>query len=652
VPFQEAEEFLFEYDRDYRITTFADKNGDPYYIYLTKGEHTIRMTSMVGPMARTIRMLKWATLELSKLNRAIVMITGPTPDPNFDWEIHKKIPELLPRLKALEQRFADEVKWMRSVAPSSRYADSFDLTRSIMSSMIRKPDTITNRLNEFSEQELMLSNSLLSLQYAPLEMDYMMIGSADAKFPNIRPTAWQRFKAGAASFLLSFTKDYTGVGSVYKEDENSKNPNAPKEKVLELWIGWGREWAAIIKEMIEEDFTPYTGVKVNLNVIPAGALDPNSQSILLLSAAAGQSPDLSFGTNSQLPVEFAIRGGVMNLNKFPDYQEVVKRFRPGALIPYKYRGGDYALPETQDFQMMFYRKDILQQYNLKPPETWDQVIEMLPTLQQSGMNFYYSGGFTPFLYQHGGDFYFADGWYSALDSPQALAAFKAWTDLYANYKIPVEANFYNRMRSGEMPIGIANYSTYVLLSTAAPELTGWWEMRPIPGVRKANGLVDRTAAGGASTAVIYSQTKYAKEAWELTKWWTSTEIQARFGEETEAVLGVEARWNTANVEALMNMPWPKADIEAIQEQWKWFKEQPIVLGGYFTGRHITNAWNRVVLEGMNPREALEIAVKDIDRELAKKQEEFGTLVPTRKEYYAKYGMSKNRAPGAALQGGH
>jgi hypothetical protein len=102
----------------------------------------------------------------------------------------------------------------------------------------------------------------------------------------------------------------------------------------------------------------------------------------------------------------------------------------------------------------------------------------------------------------------------------------------------------------------------------------------------------------------------------------------------------------------MNMPWPKADIEAIQEQWKWFKEQPIVLGGYFTGRHITNAWNRVVLEGMNPREALEIAVKDIDRELAKKQEEFGTLVPARKEYYAKYGMSKNRAPGAALQGGH
>lgn len=66
----------------------------------------------------------------------------------------------------------------------------------------------------------------------------------------------------------------------------------------------------------------------------------------------------------------------------------------------------------------------------------------------------------------------------------------------------------------------------------------------------------------------------------------------------------------------------------------------MVLGGYFTGRHIQNAWNRVVLQGTNPREALELAVKDIDRELAKKQEEFGTTIPTRREFVAEYGELK------------
>lgn len=644
IPFAEAEEFLFYYDRDHHIAQFGSRDGEPYLLYLTKGEHTIRMAAMVGPVAQTIRMLSNASMELARLSRAITMITGPNPDPNFDWEIHKKIPELLPRLRSLEDAFAKQADFLHTLAPSSRLGDSLEMTRNIIRSLINKPNYITNRLNEFSQQEQMLSGYMLSLQESPLELDYLVVAPPDYKFPVVRPTAWGRFKAGLGAFLLSFTKNYTGVGSIYEAD---KGVDESGDKVLELWIGWGREWAAIIKEMIEEDFTPETGVKVNVNVIPAGALDPHNQSVLLLSAAAGKSPDLSFGTNASLPVEFAIRGGVINLNQFSDYKEVSTRFRPGALVPFKYKGGDYALPETQSFQMLFYRKDILQQFKLTPPGTWEEVIEMLPTLQQYGMNFFYGGGLTPFLYQHGGEFYYENGWYSALDSPEALGAFKAWTDLYANYRVPAVANFYNRMRTGEMPIGIADYQTYVLLSTAAPELTGWWEMEPIPGTRMPDGTINRTTSGGGSTAVIYTTTKYLQESWELMKWWTSTPIQTRFAEEVEAVLGVEARWNTANVEALMSLPWPKKDIMAISEQWRWFKEQPVVLGGYFTGRHITNAWNRVVLQGQNPREALEIAVKDIDRELAKKQEEFGTRVPPRREFIAQHGSLK---PGFQLEG--
>ena len=37
------------------------------------------------------------------------------------------------------------------------------------------------------------------------------------------------------------------------------------------------------------------------------------------------------------------------------------------------------------------------------------------------------------------------------------------------------------------------------------------------------------------------------------------------------------------------MPWPIKDIAAINEQWKWFREMPVVLGGYFTSRHVENA---------------------------------------------------------------
>lgn len=187
----------------------------------------------------------------------------------------------------------------------------------------------------------------------------------------------------------------------------------------------------------------------------------------------------------------------------------------------------------------------------------------------------------------------------------------------------MEANFYMRMRSGEIPIGIAGYGVYTQLSVAAPEITGWWEMAPMPGHMKDGGVIDRSAGGSSQVAVIMRDCEDPEAAWEFLKWWTSAEVQARYGTELEALIGVEARWNTANVEALQSLPWPRRDIEAILEQWEWFQEIPVVLGGYYTDRHVNNAWNRVVLQGWNAMEALEEAVREINRELQRKQEEFG-----------------------------
>jgi ABC-type glycerol-3-phosphate transport system substrate-binding protein len=435
------------------------------------------------------------------------------------------------------------------------------------------------------------------------------------------------------NFLSSFVRNYYGVGSIYGDDDNT----------ITVWVARGREWGMIMKDMTEDDFTPASGISVNLQVFPPGQLSAGSVNVLLLSVASGVTPDVATGVLPDVPVEFAIRNGVANMNKFLDYQEVATRFRPGALLPFRWEGGDYAIPETQDFLMMFYRTDIFNELGLTPPDTWQDLYNMIWLLQQRGMDFFFPPvgvsagggiyglaeslvpGFLPFLYQNGGDFYTNRG-LSALDSPEALAGFREWTELYTNYKITQQADFYNRMRTGEMPIGVSGFFTYVLLSVAAPELEGRWEMRPLPGKRRPDGQVDRTSGGYGQAVVIMDNSDKQDKAWEWAKWWTSERAQARFGEELEALIGTEARWNTANVKALNQLPFPQKDIEAIQEQWRWFKEQPVTLGGYFTPRHIINAWNRVVLQGWNAREALEEAVKQIDRELIRKREEFGLPV--------------------------
>lgn len=59
-----------------------------------------------------------------------------------------------------------------------------------------------------------------------------------------------------------------------------------------------------------------------------------------------------------------------------------------AFEPYLHDGRVYGLPETQDFYVLLYRKDILEKLKLQVPRTWSDLAELMPALRRSGMNFY------------------------------------------------------------------------------------------------------------------------------------------------------------------------------------------------------------------------------------------------------------------------
>jgi ABC-type glycerol-3-phosphate transport system substrate-binding protein len=619
IPFNEMNSVKFPYEENWQVGDFGLQE-EPYLFYLEQGKHTIRMEVQVGSLGEVFEKVKNVSRKMSLLSREIILYTGTNPDPNRDWELEKKIPNLIPRLHIMARELDESMKmtFALGVSPSSAEVGQLGVIRDQLLDMADDVNTIPGRLQNFSDSQSSLGLWITNSSQQSLDLDYLIVKSPDRPWPqaeaNLIKKSWYSFQ----DFLLSFKKDYSGVGNVYKDD-----------KTLDVWVARGRDWVEIIKQIADEDFTPRTGIKVNINVIPAQAMN-----LLMLSTTSGKQPDVALGVEAEVPIDFAIRNAIVDLNEFPDYKDIAARFRPGALIPYHYNGGDYALPENQNFTMLFYRTDIMNELGItKIPDTWDEVMEIIPILQQNGMDFYYPHAsnapqlaineFSPFLFQYGGEYYRDQGTKSALDSPEALEAMKVWTGLFTNYKINKDANFYNRFRSGEMPIGVADYSTYVLLSTAAPELAGWWQMKPMPGVQQADGQINRSTGGLAQTGMIFKNTGMKEESWEFLKWWTSADVQERFGDELESILGVEARWNTANVEALERMPWPSDDINAILEQWKWFKEREVVLGGYYTTRHVANMWNEIVLNGKNRREAVEDGIKEINRELRKKREEFG-----------------------------
>ena len=72
-------------------------------------------------------------------------------------------------------------------------------------------------------------------------------------------------KHEASTFFSSFFIDYNNIGNVTDE----KN-----QRSITVWIGSGRDQANTIKAMIDETFTPETGINVNLKLVNMGTLLP------------------------------------------------------------------------------------------------------------------------------------------------------------------------------------------------------------------------------------------------------------------------------------------------------------------------------------------------------------------------------------------
>jgi ABC-type glycerol-3-phosphate transport system substrate-binding protein len=376
--------------------------------------------------------------------------------------------------------------------------------------------------------------------------------------------------------------------------------------------------------MIDNDFTSQSGIKVNLKLVDAATL--------LNAVIAGKGPDVALSVGQGEPVNYALRGAAEDLTQFEDYKEVFNNFYPSSYEPYRFNGGIYAVPETQTYDVMFYRKDILDELGVKVPQTWQELIEILPVIQQNNMTIAMPSveksdltGIYSMLYQNGGSLYDESHKKTLIDSESGVKAFQTYTKFFTNYGLPVVYDFVNRFRSGEMPLGIQDYSTYNTLVVFAPEIRGLWDFTLVPGTLKSDGTIDRSCPSGGICSLMLKQSDEAKKksSWEFLKWWAKTDTQVNFGREMESVLGSSARYAAANREAFEQLSWSHEQIEALKEQRECTIGIPEIAGGYYTSRHVSNAVRKIVNQHEDPREAVLDYAITINKEIEKKRIEFG-----------------------------
>jgi ABC-type glycerol-3-phosphate transport system substrate-binding protein len=619
VPFKEMESIPFYYSPNWQMVVPGD-GKEPYLFHLTKGKHSIRLETDLGEVASLVRTVQSSMLEMNRIYRKVLVITSADPDPFRDYQLGKRIPEMADVFRRQSDVLYTVAEKLRTITgeKSDKTAILYMLAKE-MRDFADKPDSVPSNLKQFKTDVGSLGTWLLTVREMPLQVDYLTLASPEEKLPRASATTLASIRHNLSTFAYSFLEDYNSIGS-----------SAEGSKKVTVWIGTGRDQAQVIKQLVDDSFTPLKNIGVDLKLV--------DMSTLLSATLAGQGPDVAMMIGNGDPVNYAMRGASYDISKFPDFAEVAKRFEDSAMTPYRFNGGVYALPEQQVFDVLFYRKDILEELGLQIPQTWDDVYKMLPDLKKNNMDFGLpilntkiqqppalpiNEAFAMLLYQHGGSFYKEDGVASDLDSEIAMSTFQQWTDLYTAYQFPVDYDFVNRFRLGEVPIGIDAYTTYNTLTVFAPEIRGQWGFTLVPGTKKEDGTIDRTVSSNGTAVMMLNAAKDKQAAWEFMKWWTDKETQVQYGREMESLMGESARYPTANIEALAELPWPVSDYKTLAEQRQWVKGIPEVPGGYFTGRILDNAFRKVINSGENPRDSLYDQVVNMNNEIANKRKEFG-----------------------------
>jgi len=610
VPFKEAYNIGFEFSGQFQNYVCSD-GEEPYLFYFKKGKNTLSLEAVLGDFGMALTEVEQSVLVLNDLYRKTVQIIGLVPDKFIDYEIEKKIPDFSKIMKEQSERLYKVVDNLVEITgEKGEKAVTIEKMAIQAENLSMNPENVVNEITTLKGNISALGTWIISISEMPLEIDSFTLSAPNARLKKAEPNILVKIYYELVRFLATFFVDETKIVSDGKIDKNA----------LKVWVSTGRDQAQIIRNIIDDSYTPKSGIPINLQLIPAD--------VTLPATLAGNGPDVVLNMGQSTVLNFAMRNALYNLASFEDFAEVKSNFYESAFKPVTHQGGIYGLPEQQSFMMLFYRNDILDQLGLRPPKTWEEVEEVISVLHINNYDFYIPEAsiYPSLVYQYGSDMYKGEGndygIASGLDEEGAMIAFKKMTEFFTSYKLPVRVDFSNRFRTGEIPIGIAPYTTYNQLEIFAPEIRGLWSFAPIPGVKNEDGSVNNTVVADTVHCILLNSAKDKESAWDFMKWWISADTQVNYANTLEAIMGSGARYATANKEVLKQLPWSSKHAEQLLLQLEDTEGVPEVPGGYMTSRMIDYAYKAVVTSGQNPREALYLNIKEINKELTKKRKEF------------------------------
>ena len=617
IPYAEMSNLTFDYNDSFELKTI--KSGEEISkIYLTEGEHIIRLEVAEGN-ADAVSLIASQISELNRLYARIIAVTGTNPDTYRDYEFKKEIPNLMDGLKSCKDSLNDAILLLDNNEKNAGSVTStiYELVDRL-EIFLKDENQIAKKLSSFRSQIDALADLNMSLKAQPLTLDNIQLFEQNGEAVENKKGFFKHLAFHIKAFMISFTDAY----DVKIADGATKS--------LNLWVGsgedLGRDQLQIIQGLIRDDFTPKTKIDVNAQLISSG--------IILQAALAGRAPDMASFVPQATVMQLAYREALSDLRESLDYEQMRQSVSDAAQYGFEYKDKVYAIAETQTHPMLFYRKDIFNEYGLKVPNTWKEFYDVAEQLQLNSMSVAVPADITLYetlLMQRGVEVYDKDLTKTMLDTVEAVESFEEWTDMFAKYDFPLSYDFFNRFRTGEMPMGITNYTLYKQIETAASELSNCWGMAPIPGTIDESGEIIRTMPCTVTGIVVLDSCNDKGAAYEYIKWWTSDSVQITFSEKSEALVGFTGRFSAANNVAFENIAWSTDEKNALIQQRKQLWNVKTTLAQYSFDRNLNNAFRRVLYYYEEPRDVLYRYNLVINDEIERKNNELARRVERNKK---------------------
>ena len=632
------DELLFDGLQNYKFSNSGSQyvnhtlsyEGEEIGFYLEKGVHILRLESSAALLEEVYEFISGIVADMDALALDIKIIRGNQADSVRDWNIESFIPDVKERVTNLITRLETandmlcEITEIDELSNASSLLIAADRYKKVLEKRDGLDDMVTG-IEQFAQGSGSLAerivNFLNEMLEQPMSIDRIYISPASrVRTEDNLPNA----KVGFLRSVLEQVKQF--FLSVFDEEDET---NTLDKKKLNVWV---IRSTAHVEEMrqLAVAFTEETGIEVNISSV----LDEQK---ILLALASGDIPDVVCGGGLSKPYELALRGAVTDLTSFSDFEDVAVWYDPEMFVPFSYDGGCYALPESSNPWVTYYRTDIFDELGLSAPESWDEVIEILPVLYANGMSvstlLANSASLKPllsmypYINQKGVGLYSEDGTEVIFLEKDFADAFVSLTELYTKYSLPhTVSNFYVNFRDGLSPLGVTDMGTYILLKNSSPDLEGRWAITDTIGVKQEDGSISNAMPLIANGSYIMKASDKQDEAWTFLKWWQSDKIQAAYSMNLQLTYGEEVLWIPANVGALaIYSPLSEEDMEVVMKRFENIKEIPHHPAYRLVERALSDAWNNVVIDGEAPLTALNSAYISANRDIVRKLKEFGYM---------------------------